>query len=76
MYIVYHTLNKLLVFIFGARGTTQNNVILLLVPESPVEVSVSPPSYETDLILRNLGNFPIDIRQRGYLNQKGNVYFP
>ena len=44
-------------------------MIFILVPEAPVEVSVSPPNQETDLILRNLGNFPIDIRQRGY--QKG-----
>jgi len=44
---------------------TCNLELELKVPEAPVEVSVSPPSQETDLILRNLGNFPIDIRQRG-----------
>ena len=50
--------------IFLNRNKT-DPIFLFLVPEAPVEVSVSPPSQETDLILRNLGNFPIDIRQRG-----------
>jgi hypothetical protein len=49
---------------------TCNLELELKVPEAPVEVSVSPPSQETDLILRNLGNFPIDIRQRASPPQK------